>query len=910
MADHAIPELIGRDRELGLALEQLALASDGPVAVVISGEAGIGKSSLWQSIVGEAAVLGSRVLATRPVEAELPLGYVGLGDVLGAAAEEVLPALPSAQRRALAAAMSLDAPLAQTDPLLVGRAVVEALRALASDGPIVVAVDDSQWLDPSSARAFAFAARRLDALPVAFVVTARAGHAETLDLAAALGARALTIELQGLDLGLIGRLVRSRTDPELSARLLRRIHARSAGNPFYALELARAGMDQLPASLDELVSRRLADLPQVATAAIEQVAVLGPAAAGDFADLAALDAAVASGVLVEDAGNVRFSHPLVAAGAYARIPPGRRRVLHVRAAAASGAIVDRAQHLALASTAPSEAVARTLDEAARVAAQRGAPETAAVLARHASRLTPPDDLASRASRDMDQADYLVRTADERAAAGLVEAVLSVGVRGPSRVRALVHRALTAIDAASAVGSLELAVAEPHSDVRLRARTLAQLAWQRGAWLGDLPPAVAEAREAVALAEQVGDEQTLASALTAAGLVTSMAGLAGAVDDFRRALEILRRSPAAPGDHTPRLAFAHERWWRGDFATAEELLAEEREIASEHGDEGLQLRLDVFGAAFEMRRGDWDAAERLLDRALASARDYWRHTALVRRAILSARRGDPGAASDIAELRAAAAAGGDALFAAAGDFAAGVIAAAEGRFAEAAELVLATLRYTEGNPARRAEFASLFPETIEILVAAGRPDDALTLIRALESNGAQLAPWGLAAAAYGRGLIRAAEGDTDDALVELEDARAEFERIGAPLELAGTLVAMGGARRRARQRRAAAEDLERAIEIYAALGAEPARARAEAELQRTRPRPRLDDRLTPTEGRVAELVVEGLTNREVAARLFTTVKTVEAHLGRIYGKLGVRSRTELARRAAGGMPPIERSEVGT
>jgi DNA-binding CsgD family transcriptional regulator len=910
MAPHATPELIGRDRELGLALERLALASDGPVAVVISGEAGIGKSSLWQSIVAEAVVRGSRVLATRPVEAELPLGYVGLGDVLGGVAEDVLAGLPSAQGRALAAAMSLDEPPARTDPLLVGRAVVEALRALASDGPIVVAVDDSQWLDPSSARAFGFAARRLDPLPVAFVITVRAGHTETIDLAGALGERALTIELEGLDLSLMGRLVRSRADPELSARLLRRIHAQSAGNPFHALELARAGMDPLPASLDELVTRRLADVPEVATAAIEHVAVLGPVAAGDFADLAALDAAVASGVLVEAAGEVRFSHPLVAAGAYARIPPGRRRILHGLAAAASGAIVDRAQHLALASTAPSEAVARTLDEAARVAAQRGAPETAAVLAQHASRLTPSDDLASRASRDMDQAEYLVRTADERAAGGLVDAVLGAGVRGPSRVRALVHQALTALDAPSAVESLELAVAEPHSDVRLRARTLAQLAWQRGAWLGELPPAVAEAREAVALAEQVGDEQTLASALTAAGLLTSMAGLAGAVDHFERAIEILRREPAAPGDHTPRLAFAHERWWRGDFARAEELLAEERELANEHGDEGLQLRLDVFGAAFEIRRGDWHAADLLLDRALASARDYWRHTALVRRVLLRARRGDPRAASDIAELRAASAEGGDGLFAAAGDFAAGVIAAAEGRFAEAGELVLAAPRYTEVNPARSAEFAFLIPDSIVILVAAGRPDDAATLIRALESNGAQLAPWSDAAAAYGRGLIRAADADPESALVELEDARAGFERIGAPWELAGTLVAMGGARRRARQRRAAAEDLERAIEIYASLGAEPARASAEAELQRTRSRPRLGDGLTPTEGRVAELVVEGLTNREVAARLFTTVKTVEAHLGRIYGKLGVRSRTELARRVAGGVPPLARSEDGS
>jgi DNA-binding CsgD family transcriptional regulator len=584
-------------------------------------------------------------------------------------------------------------------------------------------------------------------------------------------------------------------------------------------------------------------------------------------------------------------------------------MLHAKAARSSRGLVDRAQHLALASVAPSEMVARTLDQAARVAANRGAPETAAALARHASRLTPRDDVAARASRDMDQADYLVRTADERAARGLVDATLASGVGGPSRVRALVHRALTALDAPSAVASLELAVAEPNPEVALRARTLAQLAWQRGAWLGDLAPAVVEAREAVALAEQLGDEQTLASALTTAGLVTSMAGLAGAVDDFRRALEILNRLPAAAGDHTPRLAFAHERWWRGDFTTAAVLLAEERELANEHGDEGLQLRLDIFGAAFEVRRGRWDEAAQLLEVALASARDYWRHTALVRRALLRARRGDPAAQSDITELRAASAAGADGLFAVAADFAAGVIAMAEGRIAEAAELVLTTPRYLEANPARRGEFASLLPDAIDVLVAAGRLEDARALIAVLESNDAQLAPWSPPAAAYGRGLIAAARGETDEALVELDVARLGFESIGAPWDLAGTLLAIGSTRRRARQRRAAAEVLERAIQIYASLGAEPARSRSEAELRRARPRPRQDDRLTPTEARVTELVAQGLTNREVAARMFTTVKTVEAHLGRIYGKLAVRSRTELARRVASPSAPIEGAGAG-
>ena len=886
--------MLGREAELDLARHWVGRLADGPAALVISGEAGIGKSTIWDAARTAAAAGGAQVLVGRPAAAELSLGYAGLGDLIGATLEAILPGLPEPQARAISVALAVGAAPGSGDPLLVARATLAVLRHLVTDGPVVLAIDDVHWLDAPSVRALAFAARRLGELPLGIVVSVRDGHDEPLGLAEALGDRATVVRLGGLSLGATGRLIRSRIDPAIPRHRLLRIHDRSGGNPFYALELAAAGEGRLPSSLEELLRRRLEAVEPVATSAIELVAVLGPSPVSDFTDLAALDSAVAAGILREESGGVRFAHPLLAAAAYGRIPPGRRRLLHLHAAALAEAVETRALHLGLAATDPDAATAQTLEDAARVARLRGAPETAVDLAGHAARLTPPNDLDGRARRMMDQADYLFLAADERGAGAVVEELLSGSVRGQVRVRALVQRALTAGDAPTAIALLEEATAEEHDDRALAARTRAQLAWQRGAWLGDLEPAIDDALEALRMADELGEDATLATALTTTGLVLSLAGRTGAADHFRRALEIIARVPTAAGDHTPRLAFAHERWWRGDFAAAEALLSEERRLAERHGDEGLLMRLNVFGAEFALRRGRWDEAEHLIEHALADARDYWRMMALVRRGILRGRRGDRAALEDALELERSPLAGGDPIIAAAGAFAAGLIALADGDLPRAAELMVRLPNLSDRSGSRGAEFAVLIPETVGVLVEADRIADAQTLASQLERRRGQLTPWGDAASALCRGLLALSAGNAEDARRHLDEACHDFEALGAPWELAQARFAAGVAARRAGQRRRASDALERSASIFATLGAESARRRAEDELRRARPRPRHDDRLTAAESRVAALVAEGRTNREVAARLFTTVSTVEAHLTRIYAKLGVRSRTELAR----------------
>ena len=895
-------ELVGRQAELDLVRGWLARLDGGPAGVLVTGEPGIGKTTIWTAATTAAQERGALVLVTRPVAAELPLGYAGLGDLFGTVSMSVLDDLPDPQAFALSAALSLGPDHGAVDPLLVGRAVVSTLRILTEKSAVVLAIDDAQWLDPPSTRALAFAARRLADLRIGFALTLRSGSDEPLGLAAALDEGLVEIAVDGLSLGAMGHLLRSRVDPAIPRRTLLSVHERSGGNPFYGIQLGRAGPGVLPASLKELVGRSLDLLPPSAMSAIELVAVLGPTPVASFDDLIGLDAAVTADVLIEERGDVRFGHPLVAAGAYERIPPGRRRVLHRQAAALASSIEVRARHLALAAAGPEEARAELLEQAARAAADRGAVETAVELAAHAVRLTPQGHTEARDRRTMDQADYLVLAADEQAAGALVDEILGGDATGKIRVRALVRRALMETRPESAVARLEQAVAESHDDPALAATTLAQLAWQRGAWLGDLEPAIDEAMTSLGVAETIGDDAPLVSALTTLGLLLSVAGHAGAANHLRRAVEIIDRVPDAAGDHTPRLALAHERWWRGDFATAEALLAAERGRAEQRGDEGLLLRLNIFAADLATRCGRWDEAARLIEAALVDARDYWRTLLLTNRAILRGRRGDRDAEADAEAAISAASA--NPTFLAAADFALGLIDLAEGRLAKAAERMPRLTELGDRNGARGAEDAVLIPETVAVLVEADRIDQAEALLRQLERRHVQLEPWGTAAEALCRGLLALAGSEVPAALDLLTAAAAGFEDLGAPWEHGQALLAQGKALRRVGRRREAASSLERAVAIFSELGARPARDRAADELRRARPRPRRDDGLTTAESRVAALVATGHTNRETAARLFTTVATVEAHLTRIYSKLGIRSRTELSRLVGGGSVELE------
>jgi DNA-binding NarL/FixJ family response regulator len=200
---------------------------------------------------------------------------------------------------------------------------------------------------------------------------------------------------------------------------------------------------------------------------------------------------------------------------------------------------------------------------------------------------------------------------------------------------------------------------------------------------------------------------------------------------------------------------------------------------------------------------------------------------------------------------------------------------------------------------------ILPDVVEAFVSTDRLDEAEVVLRQLEAQAATLDHrWATPAALRCRALVLLAHERADEAVAAAEQAAAAFAEIGFPLDRARSLLVAGAAKRRAGQRRQAADSLASAIEILDELGAALWLERAEDELRRASPRPRRDRDLTSAEQRVAALVAQGLKNREVAAQLFTTVATVEAHLTQIYRKLGMRSRSELTRAVADGSLQLE------
>ena len=896
------PVLVGREHEIEEVARWWARVDEGPSGLVWVGEVGIGKSTLWQDAVTTSRAAGATVLSARPVEAELALGFSGLADLLGEFIDELIPEMPTQLGDGVASALFRKAPDFALDPQVVARGLVECLRILEARGPLVMAVEDVQWLDPSSARALAFAVRRLQGR-VGVLATWRndSGVLDPLQLRQSLGDRLVTVELGPLSAEASGRLLRVKGF-DLPRRSMLRLHAISEGNPLYALELARASETAgLPPALSSLVSQRLAGLPQGARSAAELVSVLGRVeshvlATSDHVEGDALDMAVAQGVLVVDDGDVYFSHPVLAAGTYESLGPGRCRDLHRHAVSLVTGAEAQARHIALATGGHDRHAAEVLEDAAALARARGAPEAAAELAHHASRLTGADDGDQLIRRSVLEADLLYLSGEDQAAVEIVERVLRSDVRGVLRARALIHRVQHDVDPWVAVKRLEEAVSEATEDVVVGARALASLAWMRGMWAGDVESAIDESHRAVMLAERAGEAAVLTTALTTAATLHAYRGDPEAEGLFRRALVSADGIEWIAGDRSPLVAFAHQRFWRAEWLEADELLSREHAQAQASGEDSRLERLNIFRADFEIRRGHWADADRLLLEAVAWAPPgYWRARSLLWRALLRGRRGDPRALDDVAESSAAAT---DPTLIATAAHATGLLALAQGRPQDAVGSLQPLLALIEQEGPRELAVMLVEPDLVEALVAVGDVSAAEEITDRLERRAREsVHPLGLPASARCRALLSLGGGDIASALAHSARAREEFEKVLQPYELARTLLVEGTALRRGGRRTLAGDALERARTIFESLDADQWAQRCSEELRRARPRPRATSTLTEAESRVASLVIAGQTNREVAAQLFMSVATVEAHLTRIYRKTGVRSRTELSRAAA-------------
>ena len=396
---------IGRDEELGAIARLLDDPGQLPAAVVLWGDAGIGKTSIWLAGLEAAAERGYRTLSSRPSEAEARLSYAGLADLLGAEAGVVLPELPPIQQRALEGALLLGASEAPVDERAIGAAFLQALRVLAAPGPVCLAVDDLQWLDPPSLGALQFALTRLGDHPVAALVTVRGDVPPWLRRSFPEPGLA-EVEVTGLSVGAMQQLLQTRLGASFPRPTLLRLCETSGGNPFFALELAgalerRGGAlapgDELPipADLDVLLRERLdalarpaRDVARVVAAVAEPTTDLVEAVLGGRAE-AGLSEALDAHIVDLSGTRLRFTHPLLGSAVVARETPMRRRILHARLADLVPTREQQARHLALATDAPDRAVAATIEEAARLAQAHGAPTTAAELAEQAFRLTPP-----------------------------------------------------------------------------------------------------------------------------------------------------------------------------------------------------------------------------------------------------------------------------------------------------------------------------------------------------------------------------------------------------------------------------------------------------------------------------------------------------------------------------------------
>ena len=917
MAVTAESQLVGREDEVDRLRRLVGGLSDGPRAALIRGDAGVGKTAVWRAAIGEAKAAGLVVLTTRPEASELPMGLAGLGDLLDAALPQGEEYLATSQRITLRVAAGLEPPRgAPADAIALPRAFAALLRGLAQRAPVLVAVDDVQWLDPPSRRILGFVARRLGDARVGFLTTQRGDGSDPLELERALEERFDEIVVSGLTLGALAHLVRARLDIRVPRPILARVHAVSGGNPMFALEFARSfardqsqlGPIPIPESLEELVRERIAQYPDEIQALLAVVAAAERPPASllervDASSLVLLDLALDAGALtLGPDGRVGLPHPLLAAAAYGSLAAGERRALHARIAEASADVEERARHLALSSVQPDASVAELLDEAAKRARARGAPDAAAELAEAAARLTPEAEPDRRAERRLAAAEHLADAGRHAESKARLERLLDSGVTGPTRARALLLSMMVEHDAEVVVRRLEEALEHVGDDRRVRAHVLLTVSVEK-LYRGEVTVSERMAREAAAIAEEVDDKQLLATALAATARRASLLGRPEP-ELLERALVLAEEYGTVRGWPTPRRILGAELGLRrGDLERARTFLEAELDAIGREGRENDRAPVLLTLAGVEWHAGRWQRMEHHLDQVaeIVDEGDQAAElAALLVSAWLAAGRGDVESARHlVSQARSRCetlhAPPVDDLLARSALGFLELSLDAPARAWDALEDVVRTWR----RVGLVADERDMWANAIEALVALDRLADAEALLSELDAEAEKGHRWAAAAALRCRALLDLARGDADQARSAAEQAAREFQEAGFLLDGGRALLVAGEALRRMGERRRAGEKLEAAKAVFAGLGARLWHERAERELRRAQPRPRRDGDLTSAERRVAALVAAGGTNREVAAQLFTTVATVEAHLTRIYRKAGVRSRTELARRVAEG-----------
>jgi DNA-binding CsgD family transcriptional regulator len=907
-------EIVGREVELAACERLLVRVAEGPAALVVEGAAGIGKTTVWRAGVAAAAGRGFAVLRCRPAEAEARLSYSGLGDLLGPLVAAVLPQLPEPQRFALEAALlERDGGGRPPDRRTVSVGVLTALRALAAGGPVLLAVDDVQWLDAPTRRLLEYALRRVREERLAVLVSMRTGAgaaALPLELETFADSRREHVRLGPLSLAALHHLLGSRLGLSPPRPVLVRIHHAAAGNPFYALEIARLLRDSdalpqgrlpIPGQVKELLAARLRRLPAATREALLVAACLSRPSI-ELLDVEALAPAEQAGIVsVQADGRVGFTHPLFASAVYDGATAARRRSLHLQLAEQVTSVEERARHLALGTTGRDGRVAAEVRAGAGRALARGAPDAAAELYEQAQRLS--DEREQQLACAVVAAECHLRAGDMSAARDLLAAAVAERPAGPLGARALWRLAdvhLYQDDYPAALGLLERARAQA-GEGELAAEIELDLAYTHNA-VGDMTAADPHAQQAVRLAGRLERPGLLAEALAVASMTGFLLGRAVDWERLERALALEDWDRPSLVLVRPTLIAALLYSWTGELARGQSLFDELQRQLLERGDESGLVMGSFCRIAPDCWRGDIGGACQhagdLCERAALLGGDAMHAAALAAASLAHAYAGEEMLVRcEAAEALALFARVGWAVGRAWPVMALGMLELSLGNPA-AAQRVLSPLTefMRQVGLAEPWGSAPFLPDAVEALVRLGHLEEAQPLLAELEATAARVdRAAALAAASRCRALLLAEHGDAEAAWNAIGQALRQHDRVPMPVERARTLLVKGQLERRARRWRAAQESMQQALAIFERAGAAAWAGQARTELGRVCLYHRPQGELTDSERRVAGLAATGLTNREVAAQLFMSPKTVEANLARAYRKLGIRSRAELGAR---------------
>jgi DNA-binding CsgD family transcriptional regulator len=912
--------IVGREADLEAGEAFLRALETGPARLGFEGEAGIGKTTVWAAIVGRAEARGMLVHVARPARPESSLSLATLADLLEPIPAGTIHDLPAPQQAAIEAVLvgglGTDRPM---QPRLLGTAVRALLEHLAHERPVVLAIDDLQWADPVSSSVLGFALRRAGTIRVGLLAARRTGEPAPEGMAGLLDDE--TRKVGPMSVAGLHHVVRQELGDVPSRPTMVRVHAAAGGNPLFALEIVRLLRETgeppasqplpVPGDVRELIGARIRQL----TPSVRECLLVAAAVAQPDVELIArvlgrdvsadLEVAEDRGLIEVAGGHVTFRHPLFGAAIYSHAPASHRRAAHGQAAIALAGSEEGARHGALAADAPDSGVAEALETAATLATHRGAPAAAADLLELAIQLTPADEADDRDRRSISRGEEMARSGDTGRAISILESVVAESASPTTRVRARLKLASIRYDLdpePSKVFDLcEAALAESIDDVELLA--LAHATYAAAAWI-DEDRLKTHANEAIRLLDLLPDPDPATVGLAIMAKVEADTGDSrNPVPNpelVKRALEAEARAARPSVSERFSGALGVYLKYADDYNGARPWLEATLRTAEEEGDEaGIPYALSHL-PQLELWTGHWSKAEeyarRHLEVAIDTGLEFQRETAMYNLAIVHVHQGrvDEARAEIEPNLARASAEGNKGTE--------NLLLATRCLL----ELSLGNLEAAVRDGQRSSEIRDSMrdtgrrrhePDVVEALVGLGDLEGAAQLLARVEERAARGSlPTHAAAAHRARAIVEAGRGDTDAALAALDAAFAEHERALNPFDRARTRLVLGQVRRRRRERRLAREGLEAALADFEGLGAPLWAAKARAELDRLGiRRGAADGSLTEMERRAAELAARGLTNKEVAAKLGVSPKTVEAHLARAYDKLGIASRAELGAR---------------